>query len=52
MTSNQVPELLDNQFRKELESRLPYVQTWLGYSFRENRICFGNKVNDKIRGEK
>lgn len=39
VTSNQVPELLDNQFRKELENRLPNVQTWLEYSFRK-RISY------------
>lgn len=38
VTSNQVPELLENQFRKELETRLPNVQTWLGYSFRKRIV--------------
>lgn len=33
VTSDQVPELSDNQFRKELERRLPLsnVKMWLKY---------------------
>lgn len=48
VTSNQVPELLDNQFRKELENRLPNVQTWLGYSFRK-RIVYAWITNQMIK---
>lgn len=33
VASDQIPELLDDKFRKELELNLPNVKTWIEYNF-------------------
>lgn len=33
VASDQIPELLDDKFRKELEINLPNVKTWIEYNF-------------------
>nr|WP_257646484.1 ImmA/IrrE family metallo-endopeptidase [Streptococcus agalactiae] len=33
VASDQIPELLDDKFRKELERNLPNVKTWIEYNF-------------------